>query len=202
MRQSPSPTRSYPRSAPPSGQNEHYDSSNASNSGHQYNPYLRKKQKKNIILDDGDEDIPFSAKRELYSYEAYITNIDPLANIEDIKGHLKRKLCTDEVYLKPLSKTDADYLSFGIFCRSRRDNLDLRMHGLWPRGTRIYKWNPKARVGRVDNYAAGNSTHHPACGSHRSSQNRSSYRQRHHYNSENNYRYRYPDQQRLHDQHG
>ena len=141
VRQSPSPTRSYPRSAPPSGQNEHYDSSNASNSGHQYNPYLRKKQKKNIILDDGDEDIPFSAKRELYSYEAYITNIDPLANIEDIKGHLKRKLCTDEVYLKPLSKTDADYLSFGIFCRSRRDNLDLRMHGLWPRGTRIYKWN-------------------------------------------------------------
>ena len=140
--------RGHSRMASPvPSQNEQVDRPNATKNAHQFNPYLRKKQKKNIIIDDGDEDIPFSAKRELYSYEAFISNIDPFTEIEDIKRHLKRKLRTDEVYLKPMSKSDADYLSFGVFCRSTRDNLDLRMPGLWPRGTRIYKWNSKARVG-------------------------------------------------------
>ena len=191
--------RSHPRAeSPVPRQNEQVGRPNATNSAHQYNPYLRKKQKKNIIIDDGDEDIPFTAKRELYRYEAFISNIDPFTDIEDIKGHLKRKLRTDEVYLKPMSKSDADYLSFGVFCRSTRDNLDLRMPGLWPRGTRIYKWNSKARIGRVNNHMTGNLTHHTARGSRRSSQHGSTHRN----NSANNYRYRYPDQQRLHDQHG
>ena len=202
VRHSSPALRSHPRTeSPVPRQNEQVGRPNATNSAHQYNPYLRKKQKKNIIIDDGDEDIPFSAKREIYSYEAFISNIDPFTDIEDIKGHLKRKLRTDEVYLKPMSKSDADYLSFGVFCRSPSDNLDLRMPGLWPRGTRIYKWNSKARVGRVNNHMTGNLTHHSARGSRRSSQHGSSHRQRHQNNTANNYRYRYPDQQRLHDQH-
>ena len=187
--------------SPVPSQNEQAGRPNATKHAHQFNPYLRKKQKKNIIIDDGDEDIPFSAMRELYSYEAFISNIDPFTEIEDIKRHLKRKLRTDEVYLKPMSKSDADYLSFGVFCRSTSDNLDLRMPGLWPRGTRIYKWNSKARVGRVNNHMTGNLTHHFARGSRRSSQHGSSHRQRPQNNKANNYRYRYPDQQRLHDQH-
>ena len=136
---------------------------------------MRKKLKKNIIIDDGDEDIPFSAKRELYRYEAFISNIDPFTDIEDIKEHLKRKLRTDEVYLKLMSKSDADYLSFGVFCRSTRDNLDLRMPGLWPRGTRIYKWNSKVRVGWVNNHMTGNLNHHTIRGTQRNSQNWSSH---------------------------
>ena len=202
VRHPPPSPRSHPRTASNSvGQNERTDNVSRTNSGRQYNPYLRKKQKKNTIIDDGNEDIPFTAMRELYSYEAFVTNIDPLSDIEDIKGHLKRKLCTDEVYLKPMSKSDAKYFSFGIFCRSRRDNLDLRMPGLWPRGTRIYKWNSKASVGRVGNQTTSNHSHHPSHGSQRSYPNGSSHRQGHQNMSANNYRYRSPDQQRLHDQH-
>ena len=159
-----------------------------------------KKQRKNVIIDDGDEDIPFSAVRELYSYEAFVTDIDPISNIEEIKEHLKRKLGTNEVFLRPMSRSDATYLSFGVFCRSSRNNLDLRMPGLWPRNTRIYKWNSKGRAGRVSNPSNGRQIYHSSHGRQRS-HNRSSYRQNQRNRSANNYRYRYPDQQRLHNQH-
>ena len=143
--------------------------------------------------------IPFSAVREIYNYEAFVTDIDPLTDIEDIKKHLQRKLCTDEVFLKPMSKQNANYLSFGVFCRSSRKDLDLRMPGLWPRRTRIFRWNSKARVGRVGNQTAGNQRRHPSRGPRRNHNRAHSQGRRN--NSADNYRYRYPDQQRLHDQH-
>ena len=197
---SSSRSRADSRSRHSSGQNVQGGNTNRSNSGQQHNPYLRKRQRKNVIVDDGDEDIPFSAVRELYSYEAFVTDIDPTSNIDEIKEHLKRKLCTNEVFLRPMSRADANYLSFGVFCRSSRNNLDLRMPGLWPRGTRIFKWNSKGRVGRVSNHSSGAQNYHSTHGSQRR-HNRSSYRQDQRNNSARNYRYRYPDQQRLHNQH-
>ena len=193
-------SQSGSRSTQSRGQNMPSGNINRNNSGQQHNPYLRKKQRKNVIIDDGNEDIPFSAVRELYSYEAFVTDIDPISDIDQIKDHLKRKLGTNEVFLRPMNRPDATYLSFGVFCRSSRNNLDLRMPGLWPRGTRIFKWNSKGRGGRVGNQASGRQNHHSTHGRQRN-HNRSSYRQDQRNNSANNYRFRYPDQQRLHDQH-
>ena len=59
-RSSSPPSGSHPRATShTTGQNEQSNNLNRANSGHQYNPYLRKKQKKNIIIDEGDEVIPF-----------------------------------------------------------------------------------------------------------------------------------------------
>ena len=95
-------------------------------------------------MEEGDEVIPFSAMRELCIYESFVTNIAPRTNIDEIKSHLKRKLCTDNISIKIMTKNDAPSISFGLFVRSERDTLDFKMPGLWPRGIRVYKWNTKA----------------------------------------------------------
>ena len=82
--------------------------------GQMISPFLKKKQKRNIILDEGEGNIPFSATREFYKYEAFVTNLRSDARIDAIKGHLVRKLGTDDVFIKQMSKSSAPYLSLGV----------------------------------------------------------------------------------------
>ena len=70
------------------------------------------KKKRNVIFDDGNEDIPFSAGKDLFKYEAFVTNIEKGTNLSDIKCHAARKLQTSEIFLNPMSKPDS-YISFG-----------------------------------------------------------------------------------------
>ena len=80
----------------------------------------------------------------MYKYEAFVTNIHPDADLNEIKGHIARKLDINDIFIKPMSRTGAPYLSFGLFCKSQRGDLNLKMRGLWPKYTKIYKWNSKA----------------------------------------------------------
>ena len=102
--------------------------------------FLQKKQARNIILNDGGTDIPFSANKAMYKYEAFITNLSLDTDENVMKMHISRMLDA-EVFLKPFRKVGASYLSFGLFLSSESDNLDLKMPGLWPIGTGIYNWN-------------------------------------------------------------
>ena len=165
----------------------------------QSSQFLKKKQKKNIILDQGDEDIPFTATREFFKYELFVTNLSSEAKIEDIKSHLSKKLGTDDIFLKPMSKSAAPYLSLGVFCRSQRNDLDFRMPGLWPRNTMIYKWNSKGGDTRGSNLGVSYQGHSRYRGSPRAS-NRShlqGYQDNdgRRSNAANGYRYRTSDQQ-------
>ena len=47
-------------------------------------------QKRNVILDDSDEEIHFSAIMDMYNYEAFVTNIHPDADLNEIKGRIAR----------------------------------------------------------------------------------------------------------------
>ena len=170
----------------------------------QNSQFLKKRQKKNIILNEGDEEIPFTATREFFKYELFVTNISPDARIEEIKSHLAKKLGTDDIFLKPMSKSAAPYLSLGVFCRSQRNDLDFWMPGLWPKNTMIYKWNSKGSDTRGSNQGVSYQGHSRYRGSPRVSnrsqpqgyQDNDSRRS----NAANGYRYRTSDQQRLHDQ--
>ena len=147
-------------------------------------------------MDDGNEVIPFSAMRELYKYEAFVTNIAPQTKIDDIKMHLKKKLCTDNIFLKIMTKTDAPLISFGVLVKSERDTLNLMVPGLWPIGTRIYKWNSKAGDRRVVNPTSGTQGR-PATGGLRGNNSNATQNR-----AARPYRYPCPDQQRLHNQNG
>ena len=86
--------------------------------------FLKRKQKNNIILDEGEGDIPFSATREFFKYELFVTNLNSNAKIEDIKSHLVRLLCTEDIFIKPMSKLSAPYLSLGVFVKSESSDLN------------------------------------------------------------------------------
>ena len=147
-----------------------------------------------MIVEEGDEVIPFSAMRELCIYEAFVTNIAPCQNIDEIKSHLKRKLCSDNISIKIMTKNDAPSISFGLFVKSERDTLDFRMPVLWTRGTRICNWNTKAGEERVftqtTRYQGRSNTHGTRGNNYNGPQN----------SAVSNYSYPYPDQQRLHNQ--
>ena len=171
----------------------------------QTSQFLKRKQKKNIILDEGDGNIPFSATRDFYKYELFVTNLSSDSRIEAIKSHLVRKLCTDDIFIKPMSKSSAPYLSLGVFCRSERKDLDFWMPGLWPKNTMIYKWNSKGGETRVSNHGGsyqGHSRPRGAPGSRISNQYQG-YQENdgRRSNTATRYRHRTSDQQRLHDQH-
>ena len=51
----------------------------------------------------------------------------------------------------PLSKQGARFISVGLYCTSEREDLDLKMPGLWPKYTKIYKWKANARNRRSGN---------------------------------------------------
>ena len=170
----------------------------------QNSQFLKKRQKKNIILNEEDEEIPFTATREFFKYELFVTNLSPDARIEEIKSHLAKKLGTEDIFIKPMSKREAPYLSMGVFCRSQRNDLDFRMPGLWPRNTMIYKWNSKGGDTRGSNQGVSYQGHSRYRGSPRAS-NRShlqGYQDNdgRRNNAANGYIYRTSEQQRLHDQ--
>ena len=124
-----------------------------------------------------------------------MTYITPESDLSVIKNHIANKLNTNEVFLKPMYKHGARYLSFGLFCRSERDDLDLRMRGLWPRGTMIYKWNSKAGDTGASNRVTSLHTRRGP-GDNRGS--RLNIAQR---NSSDTYRLPSAEQRRLHSQH-
>ena len=167
-------------------------------------PFLRKKQKRNIILDEGEGNIPFSATKEFFKYEVFVTNLNTNSNINAIKDHLVTKLGTDDIFIKKISKPYASYLSLGVFCRSERSDIDFRLPGLWPRGTMIYKWNSKGGETRASNRAGsyqGQTRSHGSRGAGGNYHNQGPhfYNGRHS-NSATDYKYRTSEQQRLHDQ--
>ena len=143
-----------------------------------------------MIVEEGDEVIPFSAMRELCIYEVFVTNIAPGQNIDNIKNHLKRKLCTDNISIKIMTKNDAPSISFGLFVRSESDTLNFRMPGLFPKGTGVYKWNTRAGEGRVPTRPARYHDRSTRGNNHNGQSN----------SAVSSYSYPYPDQQRLHDQ--
>ena len=101
--------------------------------------------------DDGGESIPFSAIRETYEYKAFVTHIRPGTDMEVIKRHISTKLRAN-VTLIPVSKPGAQILSFGVYFMSERNDLDLKMPGLWPKFARIFKWKANSR-GRSGNHS-------------------------------------------------
>ena len=117
----------------------------------QYSQFLKRKQRKNIILNEGDEEIPFTATREFFKYELFVTNLSADADIEKIKSHLVKMLKTDDIFIKCMSNPSAPYLSVGVFCRSQRNDLDFRIPGLWQRNTMIYKWKSMGEDTRTSN---------------------------------------------------
>ena len=153
-----------------------------------------------MVLDQGNVNIPFSAVKEINKYELYVTNLSLDTDLNVIKRHLRDKLKT-EVFLKPFKKEGALCLSLGVFFSSEFDNLDIKSPSLWPYGTAIYRWDANRRsIGNGRNQpgsvsAQGNG--HPSSVNPR--QNSSQYQNKQRpYNG--GYKYRFPDQQRLHDQ--
>ena len=90
---------------------------------------------------EGGPGIPFSALREKFRYKAYITNLSPNSNIESIKSHIDLKLGVNAA-IKIVSPTDALYLSVILMFSSEDNTLDLRMAGLWPKGTVVLECKP------------------------------------------------------------
>ena len=119
-----------------------------------YNSYRVIRDEGNIVGDDGDKNIPFSAI-STNEYKVFVTNISPSANLNAIKNHICTKLKA-RVSLKLLSHPESAVLSFGLHCSSESTELDLNMPGLWPRGTRIYKWKSSMQNRRSSNQSRNN----------------------------------------------
>ena len=159
-----------------------------------------------MILEQGNTNIPFAAVRNMYKYELFVTNISCETSIDTIKQHISAMLGA-EVSIKLMSKAGASCLSFGLFFSSEFDNLNMKMPGLWPVGTEIYKWdvNRKSSSGSHRNNGSGRSYQGRFSarryGHNASANARSGAQQGHYSQGPRGYRYRYPDQQRLHDQH-
>ena len=168
--------------------------------------YIRNNQARNMILEQGSNNIPFTAVRKMHKYELFVTNLSSATDTATIKRHISDKLGT-EVFIKPMSKVGAQCLSFGLFFSSEYDNLNMKMTGLWPVGTEIYKWDvsrsnysgTRRNNGSGRNYQGRFSGHRKRNNS--SANARSGAQQGQYSQGTSGYRYRYADQQRLHDQH-
>ena len=106
-----------------------------------YTEFLIKKNKRAYIQDEGEEDIPFSAIQETFRFKAFISKLSPNDDIGLINRHINRKLGVN-ANLKVVSKTGAPALSIILDCTTNTDSLNLRMPGLWPKGTCLVKWRP------------------------------------------------------------
>ena len=102
-----------------------------------------------MVQNGGDEAIPFSAIK-VYEYKAFVTHIRTDADLEVIRRHVSTKL-RSKVTLTLVSKQGAPFLSLRVHCISERDDLDLKMPGLWPDSTFIYKWRSKIPSRRPGN---------------------------------------------------
>ena len=108
-----------------------------------YNEFIVKNTRLVAAEDTGDEDIPFSALREMYKYKAHVTNLSPSVAIDTISSHISSKLGV-KANIRIVSRLGARALSLFVMFSSDSDTLDLRMAGLWPRGTLVSKWNPSS----------------------------------------------------------
>ena len=161
-----------------------------------------------MVLDEGNNNIPFSAVKEIHKYELYVTNLSLHTDLNVIKSHLRDKLNT-EVFLKPFRKEGAVCLSIGVFFSSEFDNLDIKSPSLWPFGTAVYKWDANRSTHHGNHRSSGTGRNQTGSVSAQGNGHRSSVNPRQnssqHQNNQRPYnggfRYRYPDQQRLHDQH-
>ena len=159
------------------------------------------------MLDEGSTNIPFSAVKEINRYELFVTNLSLHTDLNVIKNHLCGILNT-EVFLKPFRKEGAKCLSLGVFFSSEYDNLDLKMPGIWPIGTAVYKWDANRNTYAGNRRYNGTGRNQPGSVSvqgyrHRSAElpsQSSSHSQNNQRPYNRGYNYRYPDQQLLHDQ--
>ena len=153
-----------------------------------------------MILEQGSNNIPFTAVRKMHKYELFVTNSSGETDTATIKRHISDNF-------QPMSKVGAQCLSFGLFFSSEYDNLNMKMTGLWPVGTEICKWDVnrsnysgnRRNNGSGRNYQGGFSGHRNLNNS--SANSRSGAQQGQYSQGTSGYRYRYADQQRLHDQH-
>ena len=109
-----------------------------------FNPYLLIRDKRNIVEDEGNEHIPFSAANKTYEYLVFVTNLNPTADLDAIKQHISAKLQA-KVFLTRTSKPGDSILSLRLYCIADSDDLDFKMPGLWHAGTRVCKWHQKTR---------------------------------------------------------
>ena len=100
-----------------------------------------KKNKNAIVLKEGDVGIPFTAVRESYRYRAFVTRLSPDCNIEIMNRHIDTKLNVNAT-VKVVSKPGSPVLSIVLYFTSESDSLDLKMRGLWPKGTGVFKYKP------------------------------------------------------------
>ena len=168
--------------------------------------YVRNNSR-NIIMEEGESDIPFEASTNIHKYALYITNIALGTDVDVMRQWLSRKLQAD-VVLKKVSREGTQWLSFGLFFNSEHENLNLKMPGLWPKGTEIYKW-VENRDGHFGTRRNGNGRHNFRGGFsargqyHQTTTNVPQNRPQGQVQPKpvaNNFRYKYRDQQSLHDQ--
>ena len=100
-----------------------------------------KNSKQVTVEEEGGAGIPFSALKDIFKYRASVTNLCPNTNVETIKNHINSKLRVNAL-VKSVSPVGAPYLSLILLFTSESDTLDLRMTGLWPKGTVIKQCIP------------------------------------------------------------
>ena len=168
--------------------------------------YVRNNSR-NIIRDEGENDIPFQASTNIHKYALFITNIALGTDVNVMKQWLSRKLNAD-VVLKSMSREGAQCLSFGLFFNSEHENLNMKMPGLWPMGTEIYKWveNREGLFGTRRNGNGRNNSRGGFSARGQYHQTATHVAQNHpqgqgqHRPGAGNFSYKYHDQQRLHAQ--
>ena len=161
----------------------------------------------NIIRDERENDIPFEASANIHKYALFITNIALGTDVNVMKQWLSRKLNAD-VVLKSMSREGAQCFSFSLFFNSEHENLNMKMPRLWPMGTEIYKWveNREGHFGTRRNGNGRNNSRGSFSAQGQYHQTTTHVAQNHpqgqgqHRPGAMNFIYKYPDQQRLHDQ--
>ena len=156
-----------------------------------FNEFIVKNSKLVTEEETEGQDIPFSALRESYKYRAHVTNLSPDCDIDAVASHIRTKLGVN-ANIKIVSRQGSSALSLMVMFSSASDTLDLRMSGLWPKGTLVSKWNPsfhkrkQVRQGQSYQSSARQNADRPL--SPRSQ------------NSSDNYEYQRSDQRRLNGQ--
>ena len=107
-----------------------------------HNQFLVKKNKHTVVQDEGDGGIPFSAVKEVYRYKAFVSRLSPHSDVDAMTRYINDRLKVNAM-IKVVSKPNAPVLSVMLFCTSESNALDLKMPGLWPRGTLIDSFKPK-----------------------------------------------------------
>ena len=75
------------------------------------------------------------------SFKAFVSKLSPNSDLDSINRHINSILRVN-AHLKVVSQPGAPALSIILDCTTNTDSLDLRMPGLWPKGTCLVKWRP------------------------------------------------------------